>query len=308
MIDLLKRNGADLINLFVLPILIALLPWRIGFAVLRFMARHDRSHNAAIEQAWLAAAPHCPGEDAANWKWRFRLLRLLERVDTWLVFLRSSRWWARHIDRDGEWPRERGPFVMLTYHWGGGQWIWRQLQEQGMPAHFIARRAHANDLGAGRVALWYARVREWGITRHGNRDIIFTGGSRRRIDEVMGAGGSVVGMMDLPPAAHQKTIEQPLLDGVVRIPLGLANLAAEVAASVLLFHCSFDIGTGRRKLKLLTLPAGCPAEEIGRQYLAELDRCLRRESAFWQLWPTAPLMFVAMPSRSVSGGPPAGPA
>ena len=297
MIDLLKRNGADLVNLFVVPILIALMPWRIGFAVLRFMARHEKSHRATIEQAWLAAAPYCPGEDADNWKWRFRLLRLLERVDTWLVFLRSSRWWAAHIDRTGDWPASAGPFVLLTYHWGGGQWIWRELHEQGIPAHFIARRAQANDLGAGRVALWYARVRERGIMRHGNRDVIFTGSSRRRIHDTIAAGGSVVGMMDLPPA-HQETFRRPLLDGVLRIPAGLAKIAAELGTSVLIFHCSFDLDTGRRRLSLRTLPGGTAPDAVATEYVAELDRCLRLEPAFWQLWPAAPLMLEPASARS----------
>lgn len=291
-IDLLKRNVADLINLFIVPIFIALLPWRIGFRLLKILARHDRSHRAAIEQAWQVAKAHCPGQDARDWMWRFRLLRLLERVDTWLVLLRPSRWWTNRIDLTGEWPTQGGPFVLLTYHWGGGQWIWSQFHQQGIHAHFIAKRAQAIDLGAGRVALWYAKFRERGIRQPGNREIIYTGGSSGQIREALRSGRSVAGMMDVPTAAHQATLLSPLLDGVIRFPVGLVRLAHELNAQVVIFSCAFDIRSGRRSLNLVPMPPGNPVEMTASAYIRHLDSCLRAESAFWQIWPAAPLMFV----------------
>lgn len=292
-IDLFRRNGADLIHLFLVPILIALLPWKIGFRLLKRMARRGYADGLGVERAWQAARPHLPQQDVDEWKSRFRLLQLVERVDTWLVLLRSARWWSGQIDQTGDWPEHDGPFVILTYHWGGGQWIWRQLHQAGIPAHFLARRAEVADLGAGRLATWFARVREFGIDRQGGCKVIFTGGSKARIREALQQHHSVVGMLDLPASATQAVLRRPLLDGEVAIPFGLLRVAAEANAEVIMFSCAFDLETGRRVLKILALPSAADVQAAASRYVEHLDHCLRCESAFWQVWGSAPLMFIA---------------
>lgn len=293
-IDLLKRNGTDLLQLFLLPILLALLPWKIGFRLLKRMARQGHGDGPGVERAWQAARPHLPGQDAEaeEWKSRFRLLQLVERVDTWLVLFRSARWWSRQIDRTGTWPDHVGPFVLLTSHWGGGQWIWRQLHEAGIPAHFLARHVQAEDLGGGRLAMWFARVREFGIVRQGGCKVIFTGGSSARILEAFQHRHSVVGMLDLPATTSQAVLRRPLLDGEVVIPYGLLRVAAAAGVEVLMFSCSFDPDTGRRRLQIIEMPTAADVQAIASAYVEQLDRCLRSESAYWQVWSSAPLMFV----------------
>jgi len=291
-IDLLKRNGTDLLHLFLVPILIALLPWKLAFRLLKRMARQGYADGPGVERAWQAARPHLPKQDGEDWKSRFRLLQLVERVDTWLVLLRPARWWSRQIDQTGTWPAHAGPFVLLTFHWGGGQWIWRQLHQAGIPAHFLARRPQAADLGAGRLAIWFARVREFGIFRQGGCAVIFTGGSSARIHEALQHRRSVVGMLDLPATTTQTILRRPLLDGEVAIPFGLLRVAAAANAKVLMFSCSLDVDSGRRRLQILDVPAHADVPALASAYVEHLDRCLRSESAFWQVWSSAPMMFV----------------
>ena len=150
-IDILRRNVSDLINLFLCPIVVALLPWSIGYRLLKRYARIDKSHPEAVESAWYAAREHLAGVDAQDWMWRFRLLRLVERVDAWLIMFRGASWWRKRIDVSGDWPDPATANVFLTYHWGGGQWVWRPLREHGIGAWFLARRAEVPDLGGGRV-------------------------------------------------------------------------------------------------------------------------------------------------------------
>lgn len=292
-IDLLKRNGTDLINLFVVPISIAVLPWGIAFRVLKWMARRDCDRVVAIEQAWQAAKPHLPEQDAAEWKWRFRLLQLLERVDVWLVLLRSSRWWKAQIRQTGTWPRDPGPFLLLTFHWGGGQWVWRQLHEHGFKAHFVARRAQATDLGAGRAALWYARVRQFALRHQGSEPVIFAGGSSQRIRDAFDAGHCVVGMLDLPSPEGHAVLQRPLLDGTIAIPFGLAKLAIESRVPIVLFSCAFDVESGHRLLKIESVAKDADLDGVASRYIEHLSLCLSQESAFWQLWGSASRMFVA---------------
>ena len=299
MIDLLKRNGSDLLHLFVVPILIALLPWKIGFRLLQRLARRGYGHGPGVERAWQAAQVHLPAEDAEQWQSRFRLLQLVERVDTWLVLLRSSAWWSRQIVQTGEWPIDPRPSVILTFHWGGGQWIWQQLRRAGFHAHFLARRAQVADLGAGRVAMWFGRVREFGLVRQSGCKVIFTGGSSSLIRDALQQRHSVVGMLDLPVAENQASLRRPLLDGEVALPFGLLRVAADTGADLLMFSCAVDLASGRRVLHIVTLPAATDVQTAASRYVEHLDHCLHRESAFWQVWGSAPLMFVPPLEKSV---------
>ena len=292
LIDLLKRNGADLVTLFVIPILIALLPWRIGFRVLRKLARHERSHKIHVDQSWQMARLYLPDEVEEDWKWRFRTLRLIDRVDAWLVLLRPRSWWSKQIIRCGEFPEADRPHVFLSYHWGGGQWIWSQLVRHGFPTHLISRRAEVADLGAGRLALMLGRARLRGLRRLGGEEVIFLGGASGPVRKVLGEGHSVLGMQDMPPAPWDPVLRRPLLNGEVAYPFGLARLALEANASVVLLSFAFDMKTGKRTLNVTTLPREADLETIATRYVEHLDECLRKESAFWQIWSLAPQMFV----------------
>ncbi|MFZ1837388.1 MAG: hypothetical protein WAU20_01500, partial [Dokdonella sp.] len=63
-------------------------------------------------------------------------------------------------------------------------------------------------------------------------------------------------------------------------------------AKVLMFSCSLDVDSGRRRLQILDVPAHADVPALASAYVEHLDRCLRSESAFWQVWSSAPMMFV----------------
>lgn len=293
LIDLVKRNGEDLLILFVIPIFVALLPWSIGFRLLRKMARHERSHSANVDQAWEMAKLHFPDENEAEWKWRYRLLRLVERVDAWLVLLRPRRWWRKQIVQKGEFPAAEGPHVFLSYHWGGGQWIWSQLVRYGFETHLISRRAEAADLGAGRLSLLLGWTRLRGIRHLGGREVIFLGGAKGPVQTALAQGHHLLGMQDMPANAWEGALRRPVLDGEVAFPFGLARLAIEARASIVLLSFAFDVDSGKRILNVIPLPRDADIETVATRYVEHLDECLRGESAFWQIWSLAPLLFVS---------------
>jgi hypothetical protein len=202
------------------------------------------------------------------------------------MVLRSRAWWRRHIRQRGAFAQAPTGGVLLTYHWGGGSWVWPMLREAGIPAHFIARRPVARDLGESRIALWYGALRMRVVRRIGCLGPLFVGESAGRIHEELAAGRCVVGMLDLPAARGQRTHRGPLLERTARVPNGLAHLAAAHGAPVNLFSCSFDVDTGRRELRIESV-APDDAATVGTAYLRHLDQCLREESAFWQMWPSA---------------------
>jgi hypothetical protein len=289
----LQRVASDALTLYLLPLFTALLPWSIGFAWLRYLARRGHIYRELAELAWSQARGHLPACDEGEWKYRFRLLRLVDHADTYLTLLRTTRWWSRRIEQHGAWPAPGGAHVFLTYHWGAGNWVWRCLRAQGFDAYFLARRAQGRALGATRLSHWYGALRAWAIRRIGSRGPWFVGGSRDALLRELHAGANVVGMLDLPAAPEQRALDATLLDGHVRFPAGLAELGVQSGARITLFSAGLDAATGRRRLWVEDLPAGLSLEEIMRRYAAHLHARLGENPEFWQIWNAASAMFVS---------------
>ena len=54
----LRNFAADALMLYLVPAIVALLPWSLGFRVLRRLARIDSLYPLAVNPAWEAARPH----------------------------------------------------------------------------------------------------------------------------------------------------------------------------------------------------------------------------------------------------------
>lgn len=286
-----RRNLSDATWLFALPLVTALMPWRLGFALLRRVAAAGHGYGDAVEAAWQQARTHCPGQDETSFRRDLRLLLLLDRCDSCLVLSRGPRWWRRQIDVHGDGLDALHAGLLLNSHWGAGSWIWRLLAEGGISAHFLARRAGVGDIGHGRVSRWFLAWREWALRRAGCAGVIFTGGSRDTLRATWAAGDSVLGMLDLPAAEGRRHIDVRLLERNARFPLGLAALALESGASISLIACGIDTDSGRRQLYTEALPAGLDVDGVMRRYAAFVDRRIRDQPALWQMWPQARLYW-----------------
>jgi len=285
------RAFADALCLYVIPVTAAMLPWRVGFAWLKLLSRWRFLHRDTIASLWAAAAPYFPDADAREWQRRVRLLLLVEHTDTYLTVLRSDRWWRRHIAVRGDVPSGAHANLLLTYHWGTGNWIWPVLRAHGVAAHFLARRPHGRSLGLSRLSLWYGRLRGWSLRRIGSRGVIFTGDSSAAIRDALAAGASVIGMLDIGPRAGRPAFAATLLGRDVCLPTGLARIAADSAVPVTLFSVGLDWWTGRRDLVVEPLPAGAGADAIMSAYARHLDRRLVPAPEAWLMWHEAHAIF-----------------
>jgi hypothetical protein len=283
---------ADALMLFVLPLSIALLPWALGFRLLKWVARRESVYRLAVDPAWEAAKRHLGDHNEREWKTRFRLLRLVDHVDVYLTLLRGRNWRARNIAEAGSWPAP-GACVFLTYHWGAGNWIWPRLREQGFDACFVMQRPQGRSHGLTRLSHGFAHLRVWCMRRAGSGGVVFTGGSSGEVAAALRGGRSVVGMLDLPARAEQRSEQVDLLDGRVTIPTGLARIGAENEMPIALFSMGLDFESGRRDLRVESLPANLSVQQIAERYAAHLDARLRAAPEAWQIWREAPAMFVA---------------
>ncbi len=287
----LRRNSSDALTLIVLPLLAALLPRRLSFALMKRLAHDERLYRGAVDASWQAARQFMPTLDEATFRQRFRLLRLTDHVDSYLTLLRSARWWQRQVDVEGNLPEPTEAYLLLTTHWGAGGWIWKLLEQHGIAAHFLARKASHADMGLSRVALWYARFREWAIRRIGCEGPIYLGGSSTRLREAFGAGDSVMGMLDLPADPGRAAFEKPCNEWTMRFPRGLVDLAVASGVRVVVVSGGLDADSGRRNLRVEVLAREFDAEAIASRYAAHFAHRLDEQPGYWQLWQVAPALF-----------------
>ncbi|WP_343788241.1 hypothetical protein [Dokdonella soli] len=290
--DRLRRSASDVFGLFALPMLVAALPWPAGLALLKQVSHRSSTFRVEADAAWQVARDHVDGMvDADDWKWRYRLIRWIERADTWLTLTRSTAWWQRHVDIVGEFPAQGHGWLLLTFHWGAGNWVWKLLRARGIAAHFLARRPGASDLGMSRVAIWYGRLRGWAFARIGGLGPLYTGGSVGRIERAWQRRESVVAMLDLPVGEARPACRVDLLGRSAWLPSRLPELAVSRDVPVAILSCGFNIDNGRRTLRLESVSQAADVALVLAHYAAHLDARLRGQSEFWMMWHEAPSMF-----------------
>jgi phosphatidylinositol dimannoside acyltransferase len=294
------RALVDAVCLYAVPIGVAVLPWRVGFALLRRLAHWPALHRQSIDSLWASAAPFCRGADAGQWRYRARLLLLVEHADTYLTLLRGERWWRHNVSIRGALPSGDRSNLFLTYHWGSGNWIWRVLRAHGIGAYFLARRPSGRALGRTRLSHWYGALRAWMLRRNGSAGVIFTGDSAGTIRAALNGGRSLTGMLDVGASAGQQTASGTLLGHGVCIPSGLARIAVETKTPVTLFSVGLDYATGRRDLVVECLPADATLDQIMAAYLAHLDARLGAAPEAWQMWHEAHAIFASSRTDFVS--------
>ncbi len=213
-----RRMLSDAVFLYLLPLLVGVLPWRVGFAMLKRVAHMPSVFADVVAAAWHQAEYTLPALDREHFCQRYRLLLLVDRCDSMLCLMRSGRWWRSQVDIQGDSLGHLEPGLLLNSHWGSGNWIWRLLDTHDMSAHFVARRAQVGDVGRGWLSRGYLAWRSWAVHRSGCRGVIFTGGSSTKVLDILQKGSSVLGMLDLPARQGQARAEVSLLGRALYFP------------------------------------------------------------------------------------------
>src|SRR5207244_8202621 len=114
------------------PAVAAGLPWRRGFSLLDSLASHDDMYSDSTASALAGVRSFAPIDDEREWKRRYRLTRLVDHCDMFLIRIRTRRWFARYVDVEGDTPRS-GPYIAMTFHWGAGLWAIARMHATGVP-------------------------------------------------------------------------------------------------------------------------------------------------------------------------------
>jgi len=282
----LRAAFRNLLQLWLLPGLVALLPWRLGWALTRLAGRWPglyKGHEAATLRGFAAAGFPPPDDGFLR---RQRMVRLLDHADLFLSLTRSDRWIDRHIDIEGEWPRE-GHYVGVTFHWGGGLWGLRHFGRIGASPHAMTVELNPAHYRSQPFALAYDRLRNRETGRASKAQAFERGSALRHMLRALDRGENIFGAIDVPVTDARNAVEVELLGRRARFPTGLLQIARRAGVPVLPFWTGIDWATGRRRIVIRPPMSVDDLEAAARALAADLDPLIRQWPDQWHMWPAA---------------------
>ena len=239
----LARELRCLFEFWLLPLVVALLPYRAGVALARGCARALPLYDAAARAGLAQYAAARPYGDTYAWLAEFRFTQLIDHADLFWTWTRSERFLLDRIDARP--PTGLNPLVVVSMHYGQGLWLLRWLRAGGLPARFLSVRFDPSAFES-RLHYLYARLRMRTVERMAGVPPIYTGGAKEEIALTLGRGGVVYGLIDVPVAPGTTTAANALLFGQpVYWPPGLVDCARAADADVMLL-CARCLKDGRR--------------------------------------------------------------
>ena len=282
------REATDFWRLCVLPGLPSLLPWRWAWACFRALSHAPILLEDQVRTCAQVAERTLPDTDARALRRRLRLVRLLDIADLYLA--RRTPLLAPpggHFRTVGEWPK--GPFVAVSFHYGNGMWMLRDLLRKGRRTVVIAAPFEPGDFRGQRVYLGYSRMRYREMERSAGHVAAYRPRVREKLMQALADGHVVMSLLDLPPRlvpANQRPVS--LLDRPASLPIGVFQLAAAANVPVVPFWVELD-ANGLRTLKIGEARDAHDIDGNLAWFAALLDSLIRRDPAawyFWTEWPT----------------------
>jgi hypothetical protein len=298
----LRIQLRDTIECWLFPALTACLPWRAGFALLRLLSRlplYDERIAPALRSAQSLGLVSDPGA----FRRRQRLYLLLEHTDLFLSLTRGRRWFARHVRVHGSWPAAGQRYSAVFFHYGTGLWAMRNLAEAAGAAHFLSGPLDFAAERARPLRRAYARLRLREVARVGRAPVIQTGGSAKRLREILERGpGVVVVGGDVPPGATHGTASVRWFGRSAALAQGLAQLAQATGAPLVVFSEQLE---GRERTLRIDAPLEVTAIGAAMQALADgLVARVRADPAAWHFWPQLDDYFRAAHAPAGGGASP----
>lgn len=290
---MLRPALRNFVQLLLLPISVALLPWSLGFRWARLLTRlpqiYRREQTGALPQARAVGVADADGRAFARQQ---RLLRLVDHADLYLSHWRSDRWMQRHLRVEGQWPDT--PFFALGFHWGTGMWALRHAGAHGACPHTLSIEFDRSSFAGEPFMYRYALRRNAEVARATRAEVVMRGAGVRNLMRALARGENVLALIDVPGADERSGARVSLLGHDALMPLGVVQLAQRAGVPVVPFWCGFDLVDGHR---FLHIGAPRPSDDpvaAARELAADLDRLLREAPWAWHLWAQWP-GFLAPP-------------
>ncbi len=292
----IKRELRDLVSLWLVPGIAAVLPW--SWCV-RIFARLAHSKLLMREEVGGSRGGRVTlgfDPDDPEFDWRFRFGFLLEHADVFRALGRGWKALARTmpLERNGETGMEPG--LCFFFNFNQGLAALASLRAAGFRSDMVYRGLPARPPGFGWVRYAYMHFRIRMVTAVCGKDTgIATGGAHARIIQSVAAGRLVLVAADSPP--RPGTGVTP-----VRYPgdrqaywrSGVLKLALDLPGPKRCIEVKVDWKTGERCVQLYeirsTQTLGGLVAEVNGLFLD----AFARQPELWFYWP-APQGFLIIP-------------
>ena len=299
-----RREWQDLLELVLLPGTAALLPWWLGFRLLRALAHWPALYRDACAPALNAAREHGLVDEPKSWLHEHRLVMLVDQADLYLSRSRSDRWLRRYVDVEGQWGVQGQPALLVTFHWAGGMWAHRHARASGLQPHMLLARQDSGGYVARWVLRRYAAARVRAVEKADGNSVIFVPGSLRALREALQKNEQIIVVIDVPPDQVKHTAPQQVLGRTVHMPIALAQLAAAEGVAVTVFTLGLDVRTGRRDLRLHPLGVWTDAHALSARIFEHFEQIVRERPACWHFWSVAQRFFADRPGAEAAASEP----
>ncbi len=295
----LRLELRSVIEHYALPALALLLPWPLAYRLLRLLARYpglyEEEWRPALAQAQRLAL--VPIDNALDWAWRYRTVRLVDHADYWLSRLRRHRWLDRHVDRRGAWPALDTPAVGAFFHWCAGMWAVRALLAAGHPSSVLAGRFSTRSMGGARLGYLYGHIRLRELARASGGPLIYAPRTVQQSLSALAAGRWVIGTPDVPPSETRIAAPVTLFGRSGQMPEGLLLIARQAGVPVVVFTLALDFDSGRRELRVEG-PFDPNDPTLMQRIASTWEGLIREKSWAFSLWPMMSAFFVDPPPQA----------
>lgn len=282
----------DVVELILLPGLAAVLPWRLAFRILRWVAfRSSYPYRASVDAAWqqVLERGHARAQDEALWKAERRLVTLVDHADMYLSLTRNAaRYRARWLDVQGQWTPAGQAAVLVTFHWGAGMWGLYHATSSGLqPVALIEslNRAHF----AGRPWLYhYIRWRLTQVRKALGEAPVDISENLRPILQALRENKQVLVVADVPADRAGSHIDVQFAGHSAKVPRPLLKLMASQRTPVCYYITGIDLTTGRRFLRIEPLGQFDDVDALAQALFARLDGLMAEKNVAWHFWDQAP--------------------
>ena len=292
----LRRELRALIERFLVPIAIALMPWWLGFRVARRLAHWPWFYRERVDATIAVAARYGVVDDPKRFAFEQRLYHIVDQADLFLLKLRSDRFLDRHFDIDGDWPAGSDPLITLSFHWGAGFWALRSLRRSGRRFAGLSVRTDALSFAGHTLLHRYALLRNAEVVRAGAHGLVYIGDGPRPMLRALQSGVGMLTSIDVPNLGGEVTVR--VLDRDARLPTGMIKLAAKTGVPIVFFAVWLDPASGRRKLRICEALQVTDRDAAMQCAAAHLDWMLRSAPAAWHFWAYADAFFVDPPATA----------
>lgn len=289
----IKRELRDLLSLWLVPGLAAILPWHWCLRLYWRLAASPLLMREEVAGSRGGREMLGLPRDDDRFDRRFRFGFLLEHADVFRALGRGWRGLAATMPLSHPPAADRSGGLCYFFNFNQGLPALATLRAAGLQVHLVYRSLDSRPAGVGLARYAYMRLRLHMVAVVcGNRGI-GTGGARERIARTIDEGGLVCVAADTPPRPNTGLVR-------VRFPgereawwrSGILKLALQLPGPRRCFSVHLDWETRQRKLELIELPQSEDLGELVTLLNDEFLSALERQPELWFYWPGPQGFFV----------------